>query len=63
MTPLEKIKARALETATRNGKPLAILNLNRVGSPLYVMRDIDPTIEESPSFVCRVEPGEASPAA
>ncbi len=60
ISPLEKIKARALATATRNRRPLAILNLNRAGAALYVMREVDPTITASPGFICLVEPGEAA---
>jgi hypothetical protein len=63
MNPLERIKERARRDATRDGRPMAILNLNRAGAPLYVIRDIDPGAEQCREFVCRIEPGAAEIAA
>lgn len=40
MATLEKIKLDAARTANREGKPMAVLNLNQY-NPLYVIRTYD----------------------
>lgn len=56
MTSLERITQNAQRAANRERQPMAILNLNRVGAPLYVVRFVSPGIESDRSFVKRVEP-------
>jgi hypothetical protein len=52
-------KTKAIElaqrTANREGKPMAVLNLNPVW-PLYVVRNWDEHFIGSKDFVARVEP-------
>ena len=57
MTQLEQIKARAQSDANREGKPLAILNLNPY-APLYVIRGWDDRYETigHRDFVAKIEP-------
>lgn len=38
VTPLDEINERAQLTANTSGKETLVLNLNRVGSPMYVVR-------------------------
>ena len=38
---LEKLSRDAQQTANNTGKPCAVFNLNRIGTPLYVIRDAD----------------------
>ena len=42
---LERLSKRAQLDANRNQVELAILNLNRVGAALYVIRSYDPRME------------------
>jgi hypothetical protein len=58
MTPLEQITVRAQHAANREGRPMAVLNLNSY-SPLYVVRDWDDSFEGDRQLVARVEPKEA----
>ncbi len=44
MNRLDTAKRDAQASADRDGQPRSVLNLNRVGSPLYVIRD-QPTEE------------------
>ncbi len=60
MNGLDKIKARAADSANRSGRPVAILNLNRAGAALYVIRDLDPTIETCAAYVCTIQPDKES---
>lgn len=58
---LDQIRKRAKRTAENDGKPVVIMNLNRVGSPMYVVRSISAdqreAIAQSAQFVEFVEPG------
>jgi hypothetical protein len=56
MSALAKARANAQASANRAGRPVAILNLNRVGAALSVVRQWDSTIAEDRAFVERVEP-------
>jgi hypothetical protein len=40
MASLDQIKRQAQATANREQRPMAVINLNRVGLPLYVIRDV-----------------------
>lgn len=39
--PLTQIQSNATAAAARTGVPHAVLNLNRAGLPLYVVRDME----------------------
>lgn len=39
---LDQIKRQAQSAANRAGEPRAVLNYNRAGAPLYVIRDVPP---------------------
>jgi hypothetical protein len=56
----DKIMARAQADSNRDGVALCVLNLNRVGSPLYVIRAFDMRLLDHPSFVAMVEPNESA---
>lgn len=56
MNNLEKCLAVAQQDADREGRAYAVLNLNRVGIPLYVIREADPDMLRSKAFVVRVVP-------
>lgn len=52
---LERVRRDAQRTANRDSKPVAIYNLNRVGQPLYVIRNA-PAGEAPLSFVETFQP-------
>ena len=56
MMTLDQIKKRAQQTANRDGKPCVIYNFNRVGVPLYVIREDCDGAENRPEFVARIQP-------
>lgn len=56
MSSLAAIRARAQDTANREGKPFAVLNLKRSGGALYVVRTPDAGIEQDRAFVEMVHP-------
>jgi hypothetical protein len=41
----------AKANAIASGEPLAIYNLNRAGSPVYVVRSYEPGDEKRPEFI------------
>jgi hypothetical protein len=47
MTKLERITRDAQSTANRTGLAMAVFNLNRVGSALYVIREADSFPDEN----------------
>jgi hypothetical protein len=55
MNNLKSATALAQATADREGRAMAILNLNCY-SPLYVVRDYDPRHDTARGFICKVEP-------
>lgn len=59
MNSLARIRAMAQASADREGRAVVILNLNRVGSALYVVREDWPGADADLAFVERVEPQEA----
>lgn len=56
---LEQIKRQAQAAANREGKPYGVFNLNRIGTAMYVIRDIDAFPGEN-RMVARVEPKQAT---
>jgi hypothetical protein len=56
VTEIERIRQKAQITADREQRPMAILNLNRVGAALYVIRFADSLNTIDRSFVEKVEP-------
>lgn len=52
----EKILAKAQDAANREGAPMTVLNLNRVGAALYVVRNWRDGMETDRAFVAKVEP-------
>ncbi len=56
MHSLEAIRRKAQATADREGRAVVILNLNRVGSAMYVVREDWPSADADRAFVERVEP-------
>lgn len=59
MSSLAAIRARAQDTANREGKPFAVLNLNRVGAALYVVRTPYDGVETDRAFVEMVHPADS----
>ena len=53
---LDQIRRQAQASADREGVAMAILNLNAVGSGLYVVRHFAPDMEGDRSFVERLDP-------
>lgn len=51
MSMLEQAKVAAQADANRSGEPIALLNLNRVGPPMYVRRFVTPNIEKDRAYV------------
>lgn len=56
MSSLARIRAMAQASADREGRAVVILNLNRVGSAMYVVREDWPGADADRAFVERVEP-------
>lgn len=56
MSTLNSIRRQAQSTANRAGRSVAILNLNRIGAALYVVRQWSEAIEADRAFVERVSP-------
>lgn len=61
MRSLNAIRADAQMSANREGRPMVILNLNRAGAALYVVRSYAAGIESDRAYVETVQPqtGEA----
>lgn len=56
MNSLARIRTMAQASADREGRAVVILNLNRVGSAMYVVREDWPGADADRAFVERVEP-------
>lgn len=56
---LERTKLEAQRTANRDGKAVVVLNLNRVGVPLYVIRDFSTDARNSERCVWVAYPSTA----
>lgn len=52
----DKILAKAQADANRQNKPMAVLNLNVSGAPLYVVRFWDDRYQGARDLVARVNP-------
>lgn len=53
---LTRARRDAQADANRDGKPVAIFNLNTVGSPMYVRREPTPELIAARGYVETVQP-------
>lgn len=56
MNNLDKTKLEAQRAANREGKPQGVLNLNRVGAALYVIRELTEAVSKSDRLVFVAHP-------